>query len=164
MVICRGYGMPEGLPQSQEAHGALGRDPMTVGGRQNHLLSGETSGAQADLTWRSLESNAASNLNPRGHSVPHTSPTAICLKHSSEPVPPCSHLTEEGPSSSPQLSRLAGLGAQSTWVSFLNASIIPPVTPHYLDSPLECPPPYCLGNSNGASSVRSSPMSPLLMR
>lgn len=59
--------MPEALPQS--------RDPMTGGGRQSSLLSGETGGTQADLMQgHSLKKNAASNLNRRSHSIPPHQP------------------------------------------------------------------------------------------
>ena len=75
--------------------GAVGKDLMTVGERQSNLLSGETVGTQAGLTWdHSLKKNAVSNLNPQSHPIPHTSTTTFCLRHSSEHVPPCCHLSK----------------------------------------------------------------------
>lgn len=73
----------------------MGRDLMTDWEKQSNLLSRETGGTQAGLTWdHSLKKNAVSNLNPQSHRIPHTSPTAFCLRHSSEHVPPCCHPSE----------------------------------------------------------------------
>lgn len=54
---------------------------MTVGERQSNLLSGETGGTQAGLTWdHSLKKNAVSNLNPQSHSIPPYQPHNLLPK------------------------------------------------------------------------------------
>lgn len=159
MVICRGHGMPEGLPRSEEPHEAMG----TWGKTEQPAEWGDR-WAQADLTRGSLENSAASNLNPRSHSIPHASPTALCLKHSSEHELPCSHPTEV-PAPRPGTPGWRELVPGPVRLGVISQSFHhTPQPPQTTWTLLECPPPSCLGNSNSTSSVRSSLISPLLIR
>lgn len=162
MVICKGHGMPERLPQSKDSHGAVGRNSMTVcrwwadrgdrwdPGRPDTGLSGEKHRLP---------------LNPQSHSLhPLHQPQSHLPEHSSDPGPPHSHLTERSLKPSPWHSRLAGLGTPSIWASFPNASFISSSHCQTPGCSLECAPHYCLGDPNSISSVRSSLSSLLPMR